>query len=364
MALVLTYSDTHLREQGSFPPFNTIQANGLTGELNNMIRGYHFVAAMIREHRPAYVACLGDTFHVTEYQSAKVLHGADAALGSVKEACDAVGAEHDIVAGNHEIENDLLRVTCITPLRGYGRIILTYELREVAGIRVAVIPHFSDTGHLYQCLVRAQEEADLILAHADFEGVVYESGQRSKSMLSPRLLKPCLAGDIHLPQDVAAVSYCGSLVQHRFGRTDLDQVGGVLMYDTQTGKRSRVANHYSKHYVRTFDPLDARARFSPEHVALQVVTSLPAEEVEALLAGYDYYYVPRMASAGEEEESATVNRSLVAPADMLRDYVASARPSALELFDTVMKDQVSTRSGAHEPGVVAGAAAGAQGLTA
>jgi hypothetical protein len=227
--LGLYYSDTHLRETGSFAPFNVLQANGLTGELNNIILGYRFVADQIRKYRPQHVGCLGDTFHVTESQTAKVLHSADVALGEVAQASRDVDAEHDIFAGNHEIENDLLRITSISPLRGYGRIILDFEIRDVHGVKIAFVPHFSDVGYLIDCIRRAEEEADLILAHADFEGCAYESGEKSKSKLSPQLKKPCIAGDIHLPQDIGSVSYVGALVQHRFGRMDLDQIGGVLL---------------------------------------------------------------------------------------------------------------------------------------
>lgn len=340
--LILCYSDTHLRDTGGYPPWNSLTPNGFSGELNNMIEGFAFVAEQVRRLKPRLVANLGDLLHTTDLVSGRVLAAVPIAEGMVKEACDEVGAEKRTIPGNHEVIAELPGGRLVTSIAGfgqYGEVILDYEVMNIDGFKVAFVPYSADAERTYSRLLRAQEEADLILSHIDFQGAVYESGERSRSLLSPDLMRPCISGDLHVAHDVGAVHYCGSLVQHRFFRSDLDAAGGIVTFDMRTGEVARVQNDRSRHYVRTYNPELSRRMFDPARVVLQVVTEQTHEEVLDLLPGFEFFTVPKPPSQDGEQRTTYQEFAQVTPDLMLRGWLTEARPSALDEFDNVMKSR-------------------------
>jgi hypothetical protein len=332
---LLFYSDTHLREFSSFPPYCQLADNGLTKELNNIISGFEFVADCIRKIKPERVGMLGDLYNNTEFQSARVLYGSHLALSRIKSACDEVGAEHDMISGNHDILSEQHNISSIANLRGYGNIYLEPQYVTMKnGFKVTYLPALSNTGVIFSQLSNAQNQSDLICTHADFAGCKYESGMPSSSPLPAQWPKPIISGDIHLPQDIGSVKYVGSLIQNKFYRNSLKQLGGVLVYNTEDGTYYRIPNNYSKHYMKFFDGIDKDLP-APTACVLQVVSSRSKEEVAETYKDYEHYHVPAM----EQKSDVRVNYShfsLDNPEKLLRVHVNKERPEALEVFDEII----------------------------
>lgn len=339
---LLFYSDLHLRSTGSFPPYNAIDSNGLTKELNNFITGFDFVRDCILTHKPAAVFCLGDVFHLTETQTTLTLHGCYLAMDKVDKACKELGIEHHIMFGQHDLVNEIHKVTSISLLNGFGKVHVEDSIVDINGFRVYLIPFKTSKGRLYTSLVEAQTVGDLICTHADFMGVKYENGANSESALSAELTKTCISGDIHLPQRVGSVTYPGSLLQHRFSQYDLERVGGCLIYNTDDQRITHIPNTYSKHYVKVRD-LQKGLSFDPSKVLLQIVSSTPREEVDKLFKDYEYWYLPEI-QAKEAVNRSYESFSLHNPKTLLTNYIREHRPEALTVVQEVLKTEVQQAS--------------------
>lgn len=337
MSKLLYYSDTHIRESGSYIPYQQLDKNGLTKELNNILRGFDFLHDLILQIKPERVGLLGDFYNNTEFQTARVLYASSLALSKVKSACDQVGAEHDIISGNHDMLSDNHNITNIANLVGYGNVYLepTY-VKLKNGKTVAYIPAISNTGLAFSQLNQAQNTADLAVMHQDFQGCKYESGTPSNSPLPAKWNIPIISGDIHLPQDIGSVHYIGALIQNKFYKTTLSQIGGALVYDTDNKTVTRYRNNYSKHYIKFVDGLDTELP-PPNEVVLQVVSSASKEEIAERFKDYEYYHVP---SIKPKSDSVKVNYSQFNLSDtesILRSHVNKERPEAIDVFNKVIK---------------------------
>ncbi len=332
---LMFFSDAHLREVGSFPPFNKIEENGLSQELNNIILGFKFVADMVRKRKPKALFFLGDMFHTPEAIPTSVLSGAAQACALVRDACIEVGCKWYIMEGNHDILSDTFKINSVSQLCGYGEIIEEDGVIDIDGFQVWVSKFNSDKEKVGASLEKGKKY-NLIVTHLDFKGARYETGKVSNSRVSPNLDVPCISGDIHLPQDIGDVSYIGSLVQNRFNRTDLDEVGGILIFNTETSKITRIPNKYSKHYVKIED-LSQLEGLHPDRCVLQVKCPLPDEESVKLLEGYDYIHIP----IPDYKEQVQVNKKIMSmerPDKILRSFLADERPETVKLFDEVIED--------------------------
>lgn len=334
--VALFYSDTHLRDIGSFGPYNEIGDQGITKELNNMILGYCFVADSILRLKPKVVINCGDTFQNSQFQTAQVLHGADQAFTKIRQACLEVGARHFIIPGNHDILNMHKMITSISLLKHYGEVVLLPTTIDVDGASVVFLPYDDNIPRVYSNLLSAQAY-DLIVTHQDFSGCVYESGLRSDSGLDPSFLKTkVISGDIHLPQDIGNVSYVGSLVQHKFNRYNLDKIGGILTYDFNTKVVTRYKNQYSKHYVKVTNIKDGLS-LDPKRVLLQVVSDLSKEEINEMFKSYDHTYMREIKEQTESRQYSDVN--VLTPDVVLRTHIYDEKPDILDYFDKVVKSK-------------------------
>jgi hypothetical protein len=278
---------------------------------------------------------LGDLYHLTEGQSTRTLHASDLALQKVKDACDEVGAAHDMIDGNHDLLSEQPIISAISNLKGYGNVIHEVTHIDQNGFNIAYLPGTDNIGLAFTRLSTAQQSADLICTHLDFQGCRYESGHPSESPLTPNWSKPIISGDIHLPQDVGSVHYVGALIQNKFYRTTLDQVGGVLLYDMETGKVTRVRNTYSKHYIKIIDGYDTDLP-APEHSVLQVVSTATRDEVAEKYKAYEHFHVPTMVTADETVKTNYSHFSLDNPEKLLRLHVNKERPEALDTYNEIM----------------------------
>ena len=329
----IVYTDVHLREVGSFPGFNAIDSNGLTRELNNILLGADFVADAIRQHDVDLVFCLGDLFHNTDFQTARTLHASHLFLGKIRSACELVGAEHYIIAGNHDTFSEECGITSISNLGFYfTEIVSEPTVVEIRGFKVLVLPFSSNIDSIRDQIDSYQDSVDLIVTHMDFAGATYESGQQSNSMLSPESRVPIISGDIHMRSDVGNVHYTGSLIQNRFNRPDLSTAGGITLFD-EHGNFQDFRNTYSKHYVRVRD-LEMISELNPDEVVLQIITEEPKHVIEQVAKGFEYTYIRKKADrVGAEQE--ILRSGIEDPKTLMRDFVKTDNPDALPLYEDI-----------------------------
>lgn len=331
---LMFFSDAHLRDTGSFPPFNKIEENGLSHELNNIILGFKFVADMVKKRKPKALFFLGDMFHTPEAVTTATLYGASIALSFIKEACHEAECEFYYMAGNHDILSDLFGINSVAQLAGYGNFISEDGPIYVAQQSIYVARFNSNPEKMAESLAKGLNHS-LIITHLDFKGARYETGKLSNSRISPNLGVPCISGDIHLPQDIGDVSYVGSLVQNRFNRTNLDEVGGVLMYNLDTKAITRIPNKLSRHYVKIED-LEQLEGLSPNRCVLQVKCPIPDEETEALFKDFMYVHIP-MPDFREQVDPNKKIMSMEKPDRILRNHLSDERPELVQLFDEVIQ---------------------------
>lgn len=336
--LILHYSDTHIRDMGSFPPYNQIASNGLSKELNNIIVGYKFVRDKILEHKPKLVINHGDVVHITEFQSAQVIHGISVCFDLIKSACDEVGSKHILFPGNHDILSCERNITNIGILKYYvDKLITTPEIFSIDGFDVGVIPYSNKDIEISHCLTNYDKDCDIIAAHLDIKGCVYESGMESTTNLVYKGSTPLISGDIHLPQDFSHVHYIGSLVQHKFNISHLDKVGGILITDMNTKNITRISNNYSKHYVRVRDSnIESALRLDPNRCLLQIISTFNKDKIDDLFKGFEYHYLPDVRQCSNELKIYHKEFNLADPELILRNWIQEERSEALDEYDSIM----------------------------
>lgn len=320
--------------------------------MNNIVKGFQFVANEINELEPDLVFCLGDIYHNQETIAARALEAAHRCLSLVKSACDKLGIPHYAIPGQHdtyaEPSSSSEGIFSIRPLSGYFTKIF-YQTCDKLKIphyaipgqhdtyMVGIIPFVSDPGDFYYSLVDLSQSSDLIVTHHDFAGARYENGHLSEAPTSPDNSVPIVSGDIHLPQSVGNVTFVGSLIQHKFQQNRLNP-NGVLLYDMEKKTLQRYFNNLSRHYVVVRD-LERIKDFDPSQVVLKVFSDLPREEVEPLLAGYEYEYFPE-AKKSNEVKTVYTEFSEENPEAVLRGYIEKDNPDALEMYDQVMGKRI------------------------
>lgn len=346
---ILFYSDIHYRESGSFFPYNIIDSNGLTKELNNTNLGMKFIANQIKLHKPRMVVCLGDLFHSPEVITIKTLYAMCVGLSFVKAACEAVGAKHYVILGNHDILSEKSSISGMFAIKGFfEEVIYEADYKTELDKKLLFLPYSSNLGEVYKTLLDARENADYIFTHLDFAGCRYNSGISSHSNISPDIGVPCISGDIHLPQKVGTVQYVGSLVQNQFGFTDLENVGGCLVLNLETGKTKLIQNNLSKHYVTFYDDGDLSKLPPAERVVLKLVTKRTKEECEEVFSGYEYQYTKWLENKTNELKPYYTNRVQINSKLVLRSYLKDNNPTALDIFDEVLNESEKTIEGVNE----------------
>jgi len=207
--LILAYSDTHLKSTSSFLPFNQIADNGLTGELNNTIKGFHFVANKIRELSPKVVIFCGDLYDIPESLSTEVIHAGSISLKLISDACKDVGARHILFPGQHDILSEYHKIYTISNLIGYGEIIT--ETSILPEFNIGIVPYTSSSGKAHHDLMDVQLSADVVFTHLDFAKCRYENNHISESSLSSEnITKPLISGDNHcFSSDTEILTYDG-----------------------------------------------------------------------------------------------------------------------------------------------------------
>lgn len=343
--MILFYSDQHLRDFGSFPPFNKEGDYGLTKELLNTVKGFFWIAQLIKKHKPKLVINCGDVFHNNEYISIRTLHGASIAFEAIAQACSEVGCRHIILAGNHDIysqgQNFENTITSLSTLKSYGEIKTKPCQIELEDFKIGIIPYTHSKNDAFLALTRLDQESNLLVTHLDFEGAIYENGKRSEGKIQPHFQNQVISGHIHTPHQIGDVNYVGSLVMHRFSSQKLDKVGGVLTYDKDTKEIQRIANPISQHYARVDldEILEAGKEipYKPQSVVLQAFSDKDPEDLKEILDEYDHVLISKKSSSNEISEE-SIRHRIDDPKSILRDYVKNERESAVKIFDETLRD--------------------------
>ena len=347
-ARILFFSDTHLRDFGSFPPFNKVQENGFTRELNNILAGFDFVVDRILEVLPAAVILPGDIFHSPEALTTTTIAAAARAFRSIKDACNDVGARFIIMPGNHDCYSEALGIYSTSVLEGYGEMVTTDKVLKIqtgdkTWLRVGIVQFATDEERTIVQLKTMAKKCDIIVTHADFQGCAYENGWRSESIIPTNFPIPIISGDIHCAQQIGSVYYIGSLVQNRFTCRNLDQVGGVLVYDSSDQSFERFPNTASTHYLKIDEPEDLQVLINtPFNAALQIKCELTPEEFTGLVGDREYVYIPMKKRAKAEVGSQPgMKLNFGSPFSMLKRFVAESRPEAVEFLASTLPEEAS-----------------------
>lgn len=336
---IVFYGDTHLRETSSFPQFNRVQQNFLTGELNNTLLSLDFVHDVILEEEPDLVINLGDSYNKDNYISTRTLFAADLGFQKVSDACDKLNIDHLIIAGNHDIyatfENGS-RLSSICTLRAHGTPIMDTWSYDLSGFRILLLPYTDNLEEAYQGIVTGIDY-NLIAAHLEFLGAVHDNNHPVEHGLDPNTGVPVVCGHIHLPQILGDVCMPGSLIQGRFVREDLERIGGIMIYDTDNPKSKRLRkNDRSKHFVRVRD-LNVLRNLDPEHCVLKIYSEVPEEDVKDLLQGFEYVYIKTKVAIEEGDvDSSYLQRDIDKPEKLLRDYISETHPEYLDIYDEAL----------------------------
>jgi len=305
--LILTYSDIHFRDCGSFPPFNQIDSNGLTKELNNILTAIDFIAECVLKYKPKILAGLGDTVQVTEFQTAQTLHGMYLAYKKLRDVCRITGTEHWYFDGNHDILNENKQITNTGLLEAWVDKFIKESCiiaLSDSDVKVGCIPYSSNTGTVHEKLISFQDHCVAILTHKDFAKCRYESGVESQSYLT--------------------------------------QIGGCLLL-TEDRKVTRIPNKKSKHYVRIHDKDlesdEKMASLPAANVCLQVITTWPIEKLAERLKGYDYHYIPEFAKSDDSTAVHYSHVGVIDPLAVMKTYVQEDNPNTLPILEEIFKEK-------------------------
>lgn len=330
------FGDAHLRDSGSFIPFNRLEDNGLSYELNNILKGYSFISNLIEELKPDIVIDLGDTFHDNIYLTQTVLYAASIGYSHIKDVCNRVGCKFFILPGNHNTQSINTGIYSSKILSGYGEFVDSLFCENFNGINFSMIPFVSD--YQLQEFLSLRKSDDVIFTHAEYSGTKYESGQISNSPISPKFHKRIISGHIHLSQDIGNVSYPGSLVQNRFTKfCNKKTVGGALVFDTDTNEIIRYKNTFSKHYI-LLDDYKTIKSYNPNNYVFKILGTEDKSIVEKFIPKeYEYMYVK--SSVKNEVKVSYTNIEWGSPRVLLENHISQNNPDALddfkEIFDGV-----------------------------
>lgn len=345
---ILFYSDTHIRETGSFAPFNRIDpTTGLTYELLNILKGYDFLHDQIIKHNPNIVICGGDIVQTTEIQTTRVLHGMYLAHKKIKEACDKINAIHYMYPGNHDILSCHHGITSVGIMSGlfseifWEPIIKDAHDDDSTVFQFGYVPYHDDPIELNVQFRNMENKCDLIFCHQDFQGCNYGHDHFSTSPLSNKFKTTVISGDIHVVQTVGSVTYNGSLIQNVFAYDNLDRAGGCTLIDiNKVDGENRIAiqsimNNYSQHYIKVYKSSDVLA-FKPTDAVFQVITEEDPQEIAKILEGYNYHYIPELKKRNEERKSYEYASLRNDPITMLSSYINANNPAAADLFMNIL----------------------------
>jgi len=339
---ILFYADVHIKDFSSFPPFNETDSNGLTKELNNTLQGFYFIRDYIDKNDINLVVNLGDTFNNVDTISTKSAYVAYQGLNAIKTSCESKEIDHLIIVGNHELLNEHKNIHNCSILNKYSDLVVDdYIEYTINDLKIALFPYTSNINKAREWIDRGQSSG-LICTHQEFSGNKYESGMFTESKLSPKSKVQIVAGHIHLPQETEDVICCGSLIQNKFSQYSIFN-NGLLTYDTDTKKFTRVFNNYSKHYVKIKeeDVPNIKNILNPLNsvVQVQVKDMDNKEHLTQYLKEYKHFIIKKYE---HNQKTALENKvysefNFTDPKMLLNRYICDNNENAIDVFNEVFR---------------------------
>lgn len=197
---ILCFSDLHCRDFGSYPPFNRIEENGLSKELNNILLGGKFVEEQILEHKPDIVFMLGDLFHTPDSLTATTIYAGNLLINGILDVCNSMSIKLRMIPGNHDVYNEKLKINHLSMFEGKRLIVHNEDecIRFPSGEAIGIVQFRTNEGEAQLAINNmVEQKPDLILTHLDFGGAKYETGIRSRSLLNPDVGVTVISGDLH-----------------------------------------------------------------------------------------------------------------------------------------------------------------------
>ena len=327
MSKFLLYTDVHLRTFGSFPPYNILEPSGLTKEAHNFLKARTFLIEKIKELQPEKVIFMGDLFHNQEHLSLSELYLGYCFLQPILDVCNGIGAEHIGIPGNHDIANRNGTFNTLEPFHHYFHSV--YTVPTIVD-NMCFLPYSDDKEALDKFV--KEHKPEFLFCHEEFHGAFMETGRPcSHPITYNQHAKKVFSGHLHLRQTVENITYPGSLIQHRFSNSNLDGIGGVLLYEN--GEETHFINDKSSHYVvvKELEDLEELKMSGIPFVA-QIRTYESLETVKdictSLEIDYQYINIPT-------KNSPDVYRDLPQfdPIMMLRSWILRKRPDVVSLLD-------------------------------
>lgn len=168
---------------------------------------------------PQEVLILGDITDKKDCHSAILVNRVADEMGRLAES----SASLTILKGNHDYKD------ATTPFFGFldavpnMSFVSEPQVREYDGVKILLLPHERDPRNAWRNLVLMSKGCEAIFAHQTFQGAVGSNGMQLSGP-GPNYLKellrrdlPIIAGDIHKPQTLGSVTYCGTPYPVAFG---------------------------------------------------------------------------------------------------------------------------------------------------
>lgn len=270
----LFFGDIHIHGVNEF---SQPVEGGLT-DLHVKIRNSLFwVAEQIKIHKPLWVVCMGDVFHVPGFVDSASLSVAWDGFSEIADAVkkSSIYPEFDILVGNHDtsIVKDGQHVLHSIPflggmLDGVANVIQSPQIRELCippktkksalRHRALFIPYTDDYDAVQK---RVQEEVkagaiDFVATHVDALDTMWNAGKASTIGVSTNLAKevgvPIFNGHHHHPEEKDGWVNVGSLMYRSFQDSIVAQPRGVVLFH-ENRTTSRVENPHTDlfHTIRS-----------------------------------------------------------------------------------------------------------------
>jgi DNA repair exonuclease SbcCD nuclease subunit len=336
---LLLYSDYHFLDEPS-------PARGVPPRLEVQERTAAWIAEQVRAVRPEIVVNAGDTNHLHGHVGIPALDVMARAIRTISQAARRVGAEHLILAGNHDQADRRGRYTVLPALAGKGVTLVTDGWCS---------PPLGAIAHQWEAeefTARARDMAArgvrLLVIHQDLQGAAWNPQRRAEVGLDPKRLRRLdfervFAGHYHHPQTVRGVCVVGSVAYYDWNDYVLPLARGVVLY--RSGKVERLANPHAvvRHTVRLDRAQDLDAAVAatrqalPESCPLLLRVKCPdartAKRVRKRFRKGDYAGVAQLvvsAPAGAATLLPKVQPHEDQPEETLRAFVREKRPKDLD----------------------------------
>jgi len=248
---ILCYGDIHFRLYGSSKEMNSIQDNGLSLELNNIVEGYRWIEDTLKKEKPDLLIFLGDLFDSPDRIDVKTLYACDQSLSSLHKVVQYLGIDHVALLGNHDLNsyNSYGNINSLSIVKKYFSKVITDSVvtEDYNGYGIKYIPYMEPKDFSEEL---KKDREILIIAHTDVYGSKMDSGKLSDCPIDTTGIRRMISGHLHVKQNVGQTYYPGSLINNRFNRNcSPEDFGGALLYDTDEDSIVNLYNDRSRHYL-------------------------------------------------------------------------------------------------------------------